>query len=351
MTVRMLTHVYYQQLLQPLPGPCFCGENLEYDAGFLMLQARLQPRLNAEYGSFIEAAEPVNWTETERDCLMLLQRSKDIRLVVILIRCRIRQIGVAALEQGLQALHSLLMAYPAEIYPQLVEDGEYDPLMRANALLELEDSGGLLKDLRNQTLPKAAGLQLMIKDFEKAYASPREEGALPEATAAALRQEWEMRQDEAILSLQNAGQHLNALQHLLQASLGDDAPDFSRLSAVLNLFTRKPDPSFSPPVLPGQAASFPAQQDEDMDRSFIAPGAGENLPATAASSSIQKGISSRQEALVKMREIRQWFMRMEPSSPVSVLLEFAELATGKSFPELLKILPPDVIARLDPGKE
>ena len=351
MTERMLPHVYYQHLLQPLPGSCSCGENLEYDADFLMLQSRLQPRLNAEYGSFIEAAEPVNWAETERDCLMLLQKSKDIRLIVILMRCRLRQIGVAALDEGLQALHALLMAWPAETYPQLVEEGEYDPLLRANALSELEDTGGLLKDLRSQALPKAAGLQLTIKDFEKAHASPREEGALPEATAAALRQEWEMRQDEAIFSLQNAGQHLNALQQLLKASLGEEAPDFSQLRSILDLFIRQPEHVFSLPDLPCQERPVPAWKNEEVANPAIATDDSENLPDPVASLPSQKGISSRQEALVKMREVRSWFIRMEPSSPVSLLLEFAELATGKSFPELLKILPPDVIARLDPGKD
>lgn len=351
MTERMLSHVYYQHLLQPLPGSCSCGENLEYDADFLMLQSRLQPRLSAEYGSFIEAAEPVNWAEIERECLMLLQKSKDIRLIVILMRCRIRQIGVAALEEGLQALHALLMTYPAETYPQLVEEGEYDPLLRANALSELEDTTGLLKDLRSLTLPKAAGLQLTIKDFEKAHASPREEGALPEATAAALRQEWEMRQDEAILSLQNAGQHLNELHQLLKASLGEEAPDFSQLTFVLDLFIRKPKHDFSLPDLPCQEASFPARQNEELASPMIATSDSENLPVPVASAPSLKGVSSRQEALLKMREVRSWFIRMEPSSPVSLLLEFAELTMGKSFPELLKILPPDVIARLDPGKD
>lgn len=351
MTESMLPHVYYQHLLQPLPGSCSCGENLEYDADFLMLQSRLQPRLNAEYGSFIEAAEPVNWAETERDCLMLLQKSKDIRLMVILMRCRIRQIGVAALDEGLQALHALLMAWPAETYPQLVDEGEYDPLLRANALSELEDPAGLLKDLRSQTLPKAAGLQLTIKDLEKALASPREEGALPEATTAALRQEWEMRQDEAILSLQNAGQHLNALQQLLKASLGEEVPDLSQLKSILDLFIRQPKHVFLLPDLPCQETPLPVWKHEEVSSPVTATGDSENLPAPVAPPLSQKGISSRQEALVKIREVRSWFIRMEPSSPVSLLLEFAELATGKSFPELLKILPPDVIARLGPGKD
>lgn len=51
---------YYQPLMMPLPGAFPCGVNLEYDSDFILLLSRLQPRLDAEYGQFIEAAEPVN---------------------------------------------------------------------------------------------------------------------------------------------------------------------------------------------------------------------------------------------------------------------------------------------------
>ncbi len=351
MTERMHTQVYYHPLLQPLPGPSPCGVNLEYDAGFLLLQSRLQPRLNAEYGSFIEAADPINWAEAERDCLALLQKSKDIRLIVILMRCRIRQIGIAALEEGLQALLTLLTTYPAEIYPQLVEEGEYDPLLRANALSELEDTHGLLMDLRNQPLPKAAGLQLTIKAFEKALASPREEGALPEATATALRREWDMRQEEAILSLQHAWQHLHALQQLLNTSLGEEAPDFTQLKPVLSLFIRGLEHPFSLGDAPHEDPFSPCGQNKETADTVTTVSSSAHLTVDVPSSPLQKGIGNRQEALVQMREVRSWFIRMEPSSPVSLLLECAEIATGKTFPELLKILPPDVIARLDSGKD
>ena len=95
---------YYQPLMQPIPGSSPCGEAVDYDPAFIMLQSRLQPKIAAEYGNFVEAAEPVNWTETERDCLALLQKSKDIRLVVILIRCRMRKCGLSALAEGTEAL-------------------------------------------------------------------------------------------------------------------------------------------------------------------------------------------------------------------------------------------------------
>lgn len=339
-------HHYYRDLLQPVPGDRPCGENLEYDAAFIMLQARLQPRLDAEYGSFVEAAEPVNWAEIERDCQALLQRSRDIRLVVALMRCRIRQIGMAALHEGLLILRDLLTAFPTDLYPQLTEEGEFDPVMRANALSELDDINGLLADFRQLPLPKAAGLQIAIKDFEKAHATPREDGALPEATATALLLEWEARQDQTILSLQKAHACLMELRAILTTSLGDEAPDFARLGAILRLFISQENTA-SPPL---PAVYFAAE--ETVEQPVQAETAAENEADSAPLiMPRQTGIASRADALLRLQELRLWFTRMEPGSPAILLLQYAEKTVGKSFSQLVKMLPPEIIDRLDSDKE
>lgn len=348
---------YYQHLAEAIPGELPCGENLEYDAGFIMLQSKLQPRLDVEYGNFVEAAEPVNWAEIERECLALLQKSKDIRLVIALIRCRTRQIGLASLNEGLQAVRYLLQAFPVDLHPQLLDEGEFEPLMRANALSELEDVNGLLADIRNQALPKAAGLQITVKEFEKANASPREEGALPEATVTALLHEWDEREDKTIHSLREAWTCLTEIKEELGDSLGHDAPDFSRLIPLLNLFV-------TPLYQPSAPVELAHDESEQEKQAEAVQDYAESIPAeciTGDETQVQhspriviqkaKEIENRSDALAKLREIRTWFTKMEPSSPVILLLAFAESTVGKSFSELLKILPADVIEKMDPDKE
>lgn len=342
MTENIAEHAYYHGLLQPVSADSPCGESLEYDAEFIMLQARLQPKLDAEYGSFVEAAEPVNWAEIERDCHALLQRSRDIRLVVALMRCRIRQIGSAALYEGLLILRDLLTTFPTDLYPQLMEDGELDPVMRANALAELEDLNGLLADFRQQPLPKAAGLQIAIKDFEKAHATPREEGALPEATAAALLLEWEARQDPTLLSLQKTLVCLTEIQALLATSLGNEAPDFARLAGILRLFAN-PEKQLS---LPPQAT---LHVEADAAEQQAQPAALVEIAASPMRH--QNAICSRADALLRLQELRLWFTQMEPGSPAILLLQFAEKTVGKNFAQLVKMLPPEIIDRLDIDKE
>jgi len=333
------TGAWYQELLQPISDEMPCGENLEYDAGFIMLQSKLQPRLDAEYGSFVEAAEPINWAETERDCLALLQKSRDIRLIIILMRCRIRQIGLGALTEGLRALRDLLIAFPAAIYPQLSEEGVYDPVMRANALSELEDINGLLADIRNQPLPKAAGLHITIKEFEKAHAFPREEGALPEGTVTALLHEWAMQEEPTISLLQEAWHNLTELRRLLAEPLGNETPDFAHLERLLHLFVINAENDEA-------ALPCPVQQPTEQQRPQNEEPQPQDLPVVTP-----KEMGNRSDALHKLRELRLWFMKMEPSSPVIQLLKFAEATVGKSFAELLKMLPAEIIEKLDVEKE
>ncbi|MEW5290573.1 type VI secretion system ImpA family N-terminal domain-containing protein [Erwinia papayae] len=342
---------YYQHLLNKISEEHACGESLEYDPGFIMLQSRLQPRLNVEYGSFTEAAEPINWAETERECLILLEKSKDIRLVIALIRCRIRQIGLAALYEGLEALRHLLIAFPADLHPQLLDEDEFVPLLRANAFSELEDIGGLLGDIRNQPLPKGAGLQITIKDFEKGNASPREEGALPESVISALLNEWQEREEPTIHSLYAAGNCLKEIKRLLDESLGNDAPDFARLEALLSLFVSS---SSQPAVLP-ESAPFLSEQPEAEPQAVVPTDAVITTPEDPVIKSahlpVQTGIKTRSDAVQKLREIRAWFTKMEPSSPVIPLLAFAESTVGKSFSALLKLLPVDMIEKMNTDKE
>ncbi|ELY3836128.1 type VI secretion system ImpA family N-terminal domain-containing protein [Cronobacter turicensis] len=337
---------YYQPLMQPLPSAFSCGVNLEYDPDFILLLSRLQPRLDAEYGHFTEAAEPVNWAEAERDCHALFQRSKDLRLMIILMRCRLRQIGLLALEEGLTALFSLIKRWPDDIHPQLYDEGEFDPLMRINALNELEDIHGLIGDLRNQILPKAAGTQITLKIFEKSHAVPRESDALPEILLSTLRHEWKTHNDPVINSLQAAKAWLDRIKSLLPGFAGTDLPDFPQLSQLLMLFSSH---SGQPPLssLPPEALMSVITENDALPSLRMS----EEDPAPAITSGEQQNIHSRAEALSRIKEIRAWFLNTEPSSPVIPLLAFTEQTIGMGFNELLKFIPAELISRLDTEKE
>jgi type VI secretion system protein ImpA len=349
---------YYQHVMQPLAGEAPCGENLDYDPAFIMLQSRLQPKLGVEYGNFVEAAEPVNWTDTERECLELLEKSKDIRLIVTLIRCRLRKVGLAALAEGTEVLLALLRAWPDELHPQLLDEGEFAPMLRANAFAELEDINGLLADLRNQPLPKASGLQITLKEFEKAHQIPREEGALSDTAVAALVHEWHFSAQEGIRPLTQSYHFLREIKQTLAESLGHEAPELATLQNILAMFSSKFDSETSE-VLPPQQAQPQIQSDESLyspaAASSTAAVAGGNISSSPlplySTPEVKAGVNSRADAIKHLQEIRRWFTASEPSSPLVHVLKYAEDSIGKSFAELLKMYPPEIIAMLNQEKE
>lgn len=339
----MSTMDYYQHLLQPVSGDSPCGENLDYDPAFLLLQAKLQPRLGAEYGEFVEVADPVNWAEIERECQALLAKSRDIRLMVTLIRCRLRVVGLTALAEGLKTLVIMLQQWPDDLWPQLLEDGEFEPLLRANALNELEDMHGLINDVRQHMLPRAVGVQCAVKDLEKALAFPRDESALPEATVRAMLNEWREKNYPEMSAPWQAQQTLKVMTQMLSESLGDVSPAFTRLEHLLGLFTSMGQPAVeavssetsTPVTVP--ATVSPAESQESLPIP---------LAPTAVASPVQ-GLNSRAQALLSLREVQAWFVAMEPGSPIILLLEFAIKTSGKSFTELMQLLPVEIVSHLN----
>ncbi|SFN56481.1 type VI secretion system protein ImpA [Izhakiella capsodis] len=344
---------WYRSVTDTVPTAPPCGESLEYDPDFILLQREIQPRLGAEYGNFVEAVEPVNWAETERNALKLLQRSIDVRLVIILMRCRLRQIGLSALPEGLKALIWMLNTWPEHLHPQLLDEGEFTPIMRANAFAELESNEGFLADIRQQTLPTVSGLHVTIRDIERASSSPRDEDALSEETRQLLLHEWQTQDQPLIQLFKQTFELTHLLKEMLQQQMpGEDAPELTRLLTLSGYFLSPSNIASDPP--PAEATDEPEPRTKTVDSNPEIPVA---IPADTLPMPPQKTgrftekITSRNEALQRLREVRTWFTQAEPSSPVITLLAFTEQTIGKSFTELLQLLPPEVIAKMTASQE
>ena len=147
-------------LSDPISAECPCGPDLEYDPEYLLLFTHALAREEAQYGDFVSTPETINWAELERDAHRLLARSKDIRILVILLRCRIHQGGVRGLVETLTLLETLCATNPDTIHPQLLaaEDttAEDAAVARSNALSALLDHEGVMADIRGITLSNNA---------------------------------------------------------------------------------------------------------------------------------------------------------------------------------------------------
>jgi type VI secretion system protein ImpA len=340
----------YADLLDPVSADARCGPDLEYDPAFVMLQAAAAPRIEAQYGDFVDVPASANWAEIERDCRALLLRSKDIRLAVILLRCRTRLDGAVGLRDGLAFLVAMFECYGEALHPLPVFDGERDPAMFANAIGGLVEPDGTLADARDIPMPKVAGLQLHLRDIEKSFATPRQKDALaPESVVRLLKELWS-RRDATIAALVEAQRLTQRIAAWCDQTLGVDAPDLGALSRALQPFAQH--------QVDGGGASAPVaartvkeQDDDDLPGSASAALAPAALPHsdTPADAPITTRPSpmDRWSALAAIHETRMWFEQNEPSSPVIVLLRQSERMVGKRFSELAHIIPADLLAKWD----
>ncbi|EHK63212.1 ImpA family type VI secretion system protein [Achromobacter arsenitoxydans] len=330
-------------LLQPLDGDSPCGPDLEYDPGFVILLANVATRRDAQYGDFVDAATPINWGEAERDCRALLARSKDLRLLVILARCRVRQAGAPGLRVSLELIDAMLRRYADGLNPVPTLDGEHDPMIFANALGALADPDGLIADVRDIAMPKSMGTPLQLRDIERALAKTRSKDALTPEAAARLVADLHDRRDAAAQALAGAAGALARINAWTSDTFGAMAPDLALLTRLLEPF-QTPGPVHEHSM----AAATPlaqAQASPDKPPPPTKPAKGRAPPPAETPRPIPA--YTRWDMLETLRTARVWFETHEPSSPVSVLIKQAERMVGRRYSELHRMVPAELLEQWD----
>ena len=316
------TAIPFPELLEPIDGAHPCGANLEYEPAFIALQAKVAVRPEVQYGQFLSVPEAVNWREVEHDCRVLLQRTRDMRLLVLLARCGARLGHAAGLRDGLSALAHLLEKWPDALHPQPMIDGEADPVLRASALAALADPHGLMRDVRELVIDGNGPLALHMRDIEKAMARTRPADALPPESVAQQLAALRARQDAGLAALDAARSAVLSIDHWARQHLAEDRPDLQPLLQLLGLVASKTVEAEAPAATPEACGDVAAPGD---------PAAAQPM--------------SREAVLASIHQARIWFERHEPSSPVPLLLRQAERLTGKRFDELFQAIPADLVER------
>ncbi|TLI95259.1 type VI secretion system ImpA family N-terminal domain-containing protein [Escherichia sp. E4736] len=342
-------------LSDPISAERPCGPDLEYDPEYLLLFTRAAPREEAQYGDFVSTPETINWAELERDARRLLTRSKDIRILVILLRCRIQQAGARGLAEVLTQLETLCSLYPDTIHPQLLatEDitAEDAAVARSNALSALLDHEGVMADIRGITLSNNATLRLQVRDVERSLSASRPADALAPESVRQQLADLEARGVLPLDAFRQAAENTERLQRHARKMLNDHAPDFSRLTQLLTLLPGAVQSTT--PEIPSQEtlAVLPEHvsinNTETAQAEYVAP--LEDIPAekTGKVCAEQRQISDRNDALERLRVIRRWFEYSEPSSPTIPLLRQAERLVGKRFSEVINEIPAELLEKWD----
>lgn len=348
----------FAELLEPVTPDNPCGDSLEYDPAYMDLFSRLAPKekkvINNTSGTgrLESEFEPVRWTEVERDCRQLLHRTRDLSLVMVLMRCRTQQGQAQGLVEVLTLLLALLQRYPHDLYPRIDSEGAFEPLARAAVLSALTEQDGLLCDIRQLPVTSLPGMRLDVRDVERSLASPRSDDApLPEVVQRQL-ENLRDQHDSHYAMLLHAATLLHSVDALLVEQLGTDAPSLLPLLELLDKLTPRSvtlvsdEKSFEHSSAEyafgsnedGTARGATEKQAEGM---VFSPHA--SLAINVPRLLLARDIPDRNYARDQMREVRLWFEEHEPSSPIPLLLRQTELVVGKRFAELVNLLPQELM--------
>ena len=82
-----------EEFLAPISPEKPCGENLEYDADFQIMNQASLGKAEQQFGDTIIPAEPADWNTVEKYATSLLARTKDLRVMLALTHAWTRRRG------------------------------------------------------------------------------------------------------------------------------------------------------------------------------------------------------------------------------------------------------------------
>lgn len=338
-----------EKLLGEIAAAAPCGEDLEYDPKFAEMERLARETPERQFGGTIIPAEPPDWRGVGRAALVLLERTRDLRVAVYLTRSLLHAEGLPGFAAGLALVEGLIERFWEKIYPQLDPDDNNDPTLRVNTIVALCDPETTLRALREIPLVSSRTLgRFSLRDMHIVAGvltpvSPKEKTEPPtQAKIDGAFQEADLEELQATAGAAGeAMERVVRIEALLTERVGvTQAPDMSALSGILKEIRQVLTEQLRRRgvITPEEAAT--AETGETMD-SGAAGGAG------VVQRLVVGEIASREDALRMLDRICEYFNRYEPSSPVPFLLKRAKNLATKNFMEILQDVAPGGTSQAD----
>ncbi|HEU4373156.1 MAG TPA: type VI secretion system protein TssA [Telluria sp.] len=334
-----MSRIDVDALLRAVEPDAPCGPNLEYDPVFVALEQAVLGKPEVQYGATISAAVPPDWKLVRRMAADLLARSRDLRLVVHLLRANLALDGIDGLADAIRLIERLLDEQWQAVHPELDADDDMDPMLRLNSLAILADRATVLKEVKEATLLVLPGLgpfSLRTLDVATGELAPADgqdkvslasiELALADADAAAL--------GAAADALQRSHDSVLNIETLLVRQVGSSQA--LNLDALTRALKRGAD-FLAQQLAARQGAAAPAVEGDP-----VAPAAPGAAPRQAPAGEI----GGRDDVVRALDRLIDYYRHSEPSSPVPLLLERARRLVSKNFFEIMEDLAPEGMAQL-----
>ena len=356
-------------LLESISDDAPCGVDLEYDSDFAKLESLFPGEQETQMGdSVIEAQEP-DWNEIINLCESLLEKSKDLNLLVYFCIASLEVRGIFGLSEGIQLLKDIVVRYWDHLYPQLDTDEPEDQryIERINILDNLSkpfksfgDDFKMIERVRN--LPISDSKQ--VGQFSLAHIlAAKENKPMPNGSAAptlALIEASFQSTDQSLLlkKLEAADSIIAAIDELdsfLEGAVGAENSvhlenlknEIEMLQKILNEFVSGTDntadknpgkKSSKKPTGSGAEGAVPVSE---------FPNTFQNAMPASEIGSGSREIRTREDVIQAIDRILAYYPRYEPGSPVPFLLRRARRLVSLDFMQLMGDLAPSAKSDLE----
>jgi type VI secretion system protein ImpA len=347
-------------LLSEISAEAPAGADVEFDPAYFELEKLAQGTPESVMGDEVKPAEEADFREVKKAALALFEKTRDLRVAMILAAALLKEDGLAGFRDGLALIKGFIEKLWDQFYPKLDPEDNNDPMIRLNILRGFsgDRTGGdasaadLYKfrlRLREAILTNSKQRigRFGYRDVQIAKgeipAPPPVEGRPPPADMALINAAFEDTATEDLQASQATVQEILDLIAALDAALAEKigagaGPDFTGLKEVCQQVKDVLEEQLARRGVGAPAAGTDGEA--PVEGGGVAAGRGGGVALTGE-------IASREDVVRVLDKICQYYERFEPASPVPIFIQRAKRLVTMNFVDLIKDLAPEAIAKIE----
>ncbi|OOW08999.1 type VI secretion protein [Acinetobacter sp. MF4642] len=329
-----------EPLLSPISSDQPCGQDLSFSNEFHAIKiAKTQDDPLLDQGDWLAEPKQADWHFVEQKSIEILTgKSKDLRLLGWLLEAWSNLYGFEGTAKALELMHLTLSEYWTQLHPEIEED-------------DLDQRLGLLQGSINHLIPLIKQVAIVnvpafsLSDYDallrqKNHLLKQVESYTDDANSSQILEQFEQSLFNTSKSFQYQNyQHFSAilaewsiLKNVLDTLMGLDAPSFAAIDTQLenihtslkklyktDVFTQpvratQTSESSAAATITTQALSFTQHKEQEIDMNTVHPSKGFQVQP-------QNHLANREQAMLVLQEISDYFQANEPHSPVSYMLQ------------------------------
>jgi type VI secretion system protein ImpA len=334
-----------ESLLQPVSADAPCGPDMEYDPAFLELDRLSQGKPEQQMGDTIVPAQEPDWKEVGNRALALLAKTKDLRIAIRLARALLNTEGLTGLADGLAVLRGIVETFWDGFYPKLDPEDDNDPTFRVNILMGLCDSAAFIDRIRLIPLVSAKSFgRFSLRDFAIASGEIPPPGGTEAPKTSAIDGAF---MECPVPTLQATADSLRAsLERLtsIEAFVGEkvgasNGVNFTKMTDTLRGAEK---------ILVARLARRGVVTEGSAEAGGADDGSGSpGGSGQGGGMSISGEINSREDVLRVLDKIVSYYERVEPSSPIPLLIKRSKRLVSASFMDIVRDIASDGLSQVE----